>query len=206
MLELRDYAALRSAKELLPPELLLLVAHLDERNHLQKDSAIEYGRKARRANKDLFPLYPAAETAGNNSLPVVDFVFADTREHYILNRTRFLRLATGDTEMIAYLCRRFPGHLLIADLPYGVQHAPQFGAKPESFSSLFSRALPAWKKALLPGGVAAVSYNTLTFPTIQVSEIARSAGWIPCKIDFCTHFCHEVEQAVVRDVIFLINR
>ena len=148
----------------------------------------------------------SSETAGNTSLPVVDFVFADTREHYILNRTRFLRLATGDTEMIAYLCRRFPGHLLIADLPYGVQHAPQFGAKPESFSSLFSRALPAWKKALLPGGVAAVSYNTLTFPTIQVSEIARSAGWIPCKIDFCTHFCHEVEQAVVRDVIFLINR
>ena len=147
-----------------------------------------------------------SETAGKVSVPVTEFLFADTREHFLKNDTRFLRLATGDTALASYLCRRSPAHLLIADLPYGVQHAPQFGAKPESFSSMFSRALPCWKKALLPGGVAAVSYNTLTFPTKQVSEIARSAGWIPFESDCCTHLCHEVEQAVVRDVVFFINR
>ncbi len=178
---------------------------------------LDLDRKAVREASDYFSRYlkmnmlkhtcrNGSETAGKSSVPVTDFVFADTREHYLEKDTRFLRFAAGDTALAASVCRRTPAHLLIADLPYGVQHAPQSGGKPESFSSLFSRALPSWKKALLPGGAAAVSYNTLTFPTKQVSEIARSAGWVPCESDFCTHLRHEVEQAVIRDVIFLINR
>ena len=146
-----------------------------------------------------------SETAGNSSLPVKEFSFSDTREHYQQKDCRFFRLASGDTAMAPALCRHLPVHLLIADLPYGIQHAPQYGRKPESFHSLLSRALPAWKKALLPEGVVAVSFNTLTFPTRQVINIARDSGFTPVEGNIYSCLRHEVEQAVVRDVVFMIN-
>lgn len=146
-----------------------------------------------------------SETVAKGSFPVTEFIFADTREHYQQGETRMLRLAVGDTSLAPALCRRQAAHLLTADLPYGVQHAPQFGHKPESFRSLLARALPYWKKALLPGGVAAISFNTLTFPTQQVLDIVRDAGWTPCENSFLSNLRHEVEQAVVRDVVFMIN-
>ena len=63
-----------------------------------------------------------------------------------------------------------------------------------------------WKKALLPNGVAAVSFNTLTFPTEQVISIVRSSGFTPVEGGLFGSLRHEVEQAVVRDVVFMINK
>jgi hypothetical protein len=143
-----------------------------------------------------------SETARKQALPVSEFLFADSKEHYQEGNTRFLRLACGDTELAPALCRRHPAHVLIADLPYGIQHAPQFGRKPESFRQLLTRAIPAWKKALLPGAALAVSFNTLTFPTRQVIDIIRSAELTPREDECFSNLRHEVEQAVVRDVVF----
>lgn len=177
---------------------------------------LDLDQKAVRESVDYFSRYlkvhqlkhtkrSVSETFLKASLPVTEFVFADTREHYQQDQTRSLRLAVGDTVLAPALCRRQPAHLLVADLPYGVQHAPQFGHKPESFRSLLARALPQWQKALQPGGVAALSFNTLTFPTQQVIDIARDAGWTLCEGAFLNHLRHEVEQAVVRDVVFITN-
>ena len=146
-----------------------------------------------------------SETVGKASLPVTETVFSNSREHYQTGDTRFLRLAAGDTSLVPFLCRHLSVHLLIADLPYGVQHAPQSGRKPESFRSLLSRALPAWKSALLPGSIAAVSFNTLTFPRQQVLDIVKASGLTPFEGDLYDHLRHEVEQAVVRDVVFMMK-
>ncbi len=147
----------------------------------------------------------ASETAGQRSVPVIETVFSDTKEHFLNGNTRFLRLGIGDTSDVSAICRKTPVHLLIADLPYGVQHAPQFGRKPESFSSLLSRVLPKWKSVLLPDAVIALSFNTLTFPTRQVVDIARSSGLTPVEDIILSDLRHEVEQAVVRDVVFMKN-
>ena len=147
-----------------------------------------------------------SETDGKNPVPVKEFTFSDTKEHYQRQDTRFLRLAAGDTAQAPAVCRRHPVHLVVADLPYGVQHAPRFGGKTESFGALLSRSLPCWRKAMLPGGVAAVSFNTLTFPTRQVLDIAKASGFTPFEGSLFSGLRHEVEQAVVRDVVFMINK
>ncbi len=147
-----------------------------------------------------------SETHDKDSLPVQQIVFSDTKEHYQEGNTRFLRLSSGDTALAPVLCRRYPVHLLIADLPYGIQHAPQFGRKPEPFRELLNRVLPQWKKTLVPGGVAAISFNTLTLPTRQVLDIARSSGFTPFENGIFSMLRHEVEQAVVRDAVFMINK
>ena len=66
--------------------------------------------------------------------------------------------------------------------------------------------LPQWKKTLVPGGVAAISFNTLTLPTRQVLDIARSSGFTPFENGIFSMLRHEVEQAVVRDAVFMINK
>ena len=167
--------------------------------------AADYFARYLRYNMLKHTVRSLSETAGKRSLPVTEYVFADSKEHYLGGDTRFLRLGTADTEDAPALCRKKPVHLLLADLPYGVQHAPQSGGKPESFVSLLSRALPKWKQALLPGSVLAVSFNTLTFPTRQVLEIARSSGLDPLEDGVFSGLRHEVEQAVVRDVVFMRN-
>lgn len=143
-----------------------------------------------------------SETFGKASLPVTAFDFADTREHYQQKDRRFLFLSCGDTGLAPALVRHHPPHLIIGDLPYGIQHAPQFGQKPESFTHLLSRALPVWYQALAPQGALALSFNTLTLPVSAAADLIRASGFTLCEGERFAHFRHEVEQAVVRDVLF----
>ena len=147
-----------------------------------------------------------SETAGDHSLPVTEFVFANSQENYQSHNTRYLKLAVGDTADAYALFRHEKSHLIVVDLPYGIQHAPQFGKKPESFVKLLARVLPVWKQTLYPGGVIALSYNTLTLPTQKVIDLSRNAGLIPCENEGFTDLHHEIEQAVVRNVVYMLNQ
>ena len=143
-----------------------------------------------------------SETAGKTAVPVKEFIFADTKEHYQLGNTRSLMLATGDTCMASGITRKKPVHMIVADLPYGIQHAPQSGRKTEPFSRILERSLPEWRKALVPGGTVALSFNTLTLPADTVVSLLEKSGFVPLRDEWYSGFRHEVEQAVVRDVVF----
>ena len=143
-----------------------------------------------------------SETVGRKAVPVTEFIFADTKEHYQSGNTRSLMLACGDTCLSASVTRKQQPRILIADLPYGIQHAPQSGGKTESFVSLLDRSLPEWKKAVTNDGVMALSFNTLTLPADTVVSLLEKSGWIPLRDEWYSDFRHEVEQAVVRDVVF----
>ena len=146
-----------------------------------------------------------SETAGSAGIPFVRYQFADTKEHFAAKDTRFLMLAVGDTENAPALVRRIPVHAIAADLPYGIQHAPQSGRRPESFTALLRRVLPAWYRALVPGGALALSFNTLTLSADAVLSALASAGFVCPDLTASLFFRHEVEQAVVRDVIFAVK-
>lgn len=143
-----------------------------------------------------------SETAGKTAVPVTEYIFADTKEHYQSGETHSLLLACGDTGLAPCVTRRRPVHMLVADLPYGIQHAPQSGRKPESFIRLLERSLPEWRKTLVRDGVTALSFNTLTLPADTVVSLLEKSGFIPLREEWYSGFRHEVEQAVVRDVVF----
>jgi len=146
-----------------------------------------------------------AETSAKQSIPVTSFRFADTKEHYQAGNTRTISFACADTSESPSLFRKEHAHIIVADLPYGIQHAPQSGTKPEPLQHFLNRALPVWKKVLIPGGVIALSFNTLTLPTQEVRNALTSAGYHLLKNDIFSHLSHEVEQAVVRDLVFAFN-
>ena len=146
-----------------------------------------------------------SETVSKHPVPVTSFRFAATRENYQSGDVRSLLLACADTAESPALFRKEKAHIVTADLPYGIQHAPQSDSKPESMQCFLSRVFPAWKKTLCPGGVLAVSFNTLTLPSVQVREALLRAGFRLPRHELFSHLLHDVEHAVVRDVVFALN-
>ena len=146
-----------------------------------------------------------SETVSNHAVPVTRFQFAPDRERYQSGDIHWLKLAVADTADSPALFRKEKAHIMAADLPYGIQHAPQAGSRPEPLHHFLVRVLPAWKQALYPGGVLAVSFNTLTFPAAKVRESLLLAGFTLPSDDLFTHLEHDVEHAVVRDVVFALN-
>lgn len=129
----------------------------------------------------------------------------ETRINVLKAPERSISFLLADTRQAEYLLRKKPAHALVADLPYGVQHAPQDGKKTDGFSRMLTRTLPAWKQAVRKGGAVAVSFNVLTLPREKLAAMMEEAGFRvltePCWADN-EHF---VEQAVKRDLIIALN-
>ena len=174
-------------------------------DHKDIKEASDYFSRYLQFHKLKHEITSCAETVSSHSVPVTSFRFAADKTCYRAGDVRFLSLACADTVESPALFRKDKAHVMAADLPYGIQHAPQAGNKPEPLLHFLSRALPAWKRSLLPGGVLAVSFNTLTLPTDQVRNSLIRFGFRLPKDDHFAGLRHEVEHAVVRDVVFALN-
>ena len=146
-----------------------------------------------------------SETSGKHSVPVTRYTFADTREHYQAGDQRHLILALADTALSPVLFRRGAVHVIAADLPYGIQHAPRSGGKPENLKGFLERSIPVWKSVMSPGAAIALSFNTLTLSSASVRETLANAGLRVLDGEPFSNLKHEVEHAVVRDVVFACN-
>ena len=177
---------------------------LDRDQHAVKEGA-DYFSRYLKYHRMKHTTVTRSETLKHGSVSVTEYTYSGSKEQYLAGDTRKLLFGTGDTVSAPALMRKNKADLIIADLPYGVQHAPVQGTKPESFTSLLSRALPAWKQALKPGGSVALSFNTYTLPAHQVHQLLQDAGLTPLADDPYLSLKHEVDQAVVRDVLFAIN-
>lgn len=129
------------------------------------------------------------------------FTFSNDPDCYRRGDTRTLRLIRGDTACADEVAGQAGCHLLVGDLPYGVQHAPREGKAAGSFSQLLESALPAYRKALLPGGALALAFNTYTLPRETLVHALEKAGLSPMREPPFDGFAHWVEQAVNRDMV-----
>ena len=129
----------------------------------------------------------------------------ETRITTQLDSKRSIAFLLSDTRNAAQLMRKKPAHALVADLPYGVQHAPTENGKMSSLESLLSDALPAWRASLLPGAAAVLSFNTYTLKRKTLAALMEAAGFTVLTEAPYDNFEHWVEQAVNRDVIVALN-
>ena len=143
----------------------------------------------------------SSRTVGKQAIPAALYTIADTKEHFREGDTRTLSLFLADTGLSGELLRKQPIHLIVSDLPYGVQHAPQDGRRRESFTQLLARVLPAWHSALLPGGAIALSFNALTLKKADLVQLLTDAGFTPLTDAPYDDFEHFVETAVTRDFV-----
>ena len=78
-------------------------------------------------------------------------------------------LARGDTVDSKVLLAGFHPHLIVTDLPYGIQHQGRL-------EQLLADALPVWTALLPPSGALVYSWDATRFPREQMVEIAEQTG------------------------------
>ncbi|MDY3763300.1 MAG: hypothetical protein SO031_04135 [Candidatus Ventricola sp.] len=124
------------------------------------------------------------------------FVLSDTAEHFKAGDTRTLRMIQGDTRDTLALLKAKSVHLMVTDIPYGVQKGT--AGKQDSIGGTLERALPAWHDTLKPGGVLAMSFNTYVTRRAELERLCALAGFEIVQTGSLEHW---VEQAINRDVI-----
>lgn len=140
-------------------------------------------------------------TLEGKGVPVTEFSFAGDAEAFRAGDTRSLRLMACDSLKLPVLLRKQRFHLIVADLPYGVQHAPGAqGKRTAPFEEIAAQSLCAWRKLLAPGGAMALSFNVHTLPAERVRGLMEQAGLEVMRGEGFDGLEHFVEQAIVRDV------
>ncbi|MCI7704860.1 MAG: hypothetical protein MSP08_11075, partial [Clostridiales bacterium] len=124
------------------------------------------------------------------------FVLSDTAEHFKAGDTRTLRMIQGDTRDTLALLKAKSVHLMVTDIPYGVQKG--MAGRQDSIGGTLERALPAWHDTLRPGGVLAMSFNTYVTKRAELERLCALAGFEIVQTGSLEHW---VEQAINRDVI-----
>ncbi len=124
------------------------------------------------------------------------FVLSDTAEHFKDGDTRTLRMICGDTRDAAALLKPQSVHLMVTDIPYGVQKGT--AGRQDSIGGTIAAALPGWQEALKPGGALAMSFNTYVTRRAELERLCALAGFEIVQTGSLEHW---VEQAINRDVI-----
>ena len=124
------------------------------------------------------------------------FVLSVTAEHFKDGDTRTLRMICGDTRDAAALLKPQSVHLMVTDIPYGVQKGT--AGRQDSIGGTIAAALPGWQEALKPGGALAMSFNTYVTRRADLVRLCERAG---LEVIATPPLEHWVEQAVSRDVI-----
>lgn len=105
-------------------------------------------------------------------------------------------LAQGDTRHAGALVPGFRPHLIITDLPYGIQHQGPL-------IELLTQALPVWQEQLLGGGVLAFSWDATRFPRAEMVERIESVSRLTVlKTPPYTALAHPIDRVIKqRDVL-----
>lgn len=142
---------------------------------------------------------------GGKNAPLTSYQVTGPNDGSPLQNVHTLRFIEGDTLSCPYIQKPETIHLMIADLPYGVQHAPQDGRRIASFPALMAQALPKWYALLHKGGAIALSFNELTLKKTMLQDLMQNAGFNVQMNSPFEDFSHWVEQAVTRDILVAVK-
>lgn len=95
--------------------------------------------------------------------------------------------------------------VMVADLPYGVQHGarPEAGRLSRSPEELLVAALPVWRSLLTRRGALGLAWNRRTLARSRLVALAADAGLHPAQASDEESFAHRVDRAITRDVLVL---
>lgn len=142
----------------------------------------------------------SATVKGKPAGDIHAFETAESAERFKAGDTQFLKFARGDSGNAPHFFKRTPADVVVADLPYGVQHKNDVSKKGADTLAMLHRLLPRWKDAMKPGGAVALSFNSYTLKKKDVLLALEKAGFAPVEEDWADGLSHWVEQAVMRDV------
>lgn len=130
---------------------------------------------------------------------------ANKKEDVKNHRAQHWELVSGNAKYAEQFYGKNKFHVLVGDLPYGVQHGNVTGEKrgnlTRSPKELVRACLPAWKTVLKPGGALVLAWNTHVFPKAQFAALLEEAGFVVLLDGPYDQFSHQVDNAIMRDMI-----
>ena len=132
---------------------------------------------------------------------------AQDKDSFKNNTQQHWEMIVGNSQYTDRFLKKESVHIMVGDLPYGVQHGNVAGKKQQSSSltrspkELVKSCIPAWKKALKPGGTLVLSWNSNVFPKSQFAEILTQAGMEVLTDGSYNKFEHRVDSSIMRDII-----
>ncbi|MFN8442035.1 MAG: hypothetical protein U0175_14740 [Caldilineaceae bacterium] len=110
-------------------------------------------------------------------------------------------IAAGDTVEADKLLLGLPRpHLIVGDLPYGIQHVA-------NLTSLLKKALPVWTSLLLPGGTLTLAWETRPLPRSAMLELLSTEPRLRVLNNPpYTQLAHRVDRVIKERDVVVVRR
>jgi SAM-dependent methyltransferase len=129
--------------------------------------------------------------------------FAAAKEEYKAGDVQHIDVVNTDASRILEFFKPGSVDLIVADTPYGVQHASHAGGRERTRSplDLLAEGAPVWARVLRPGGALGISLNTFVARRNDATRALAAAGLEVMDSGPYLNFRHRVDQAILRDVL-----
>jgi hypothetical protein len=117
---------------------------------------------------------------------------------------RRVEVVNDDTLHAADHVRARSIDVLVADLPYGVQHETRptgDGRVARRPDELLRRALPVWRELLRKDAAMGLAWNLRTLERPRLFGLLEASGFRPCQAEDDGAFVHKVDRAITRDLV-----
>ncbi len=123
------------------------------------------------------------------------------RFRFSLPQGQHLTLAQGDTRDSESLLADLPGaprpDLVVADLPYSIQHNARV-----PLPALLAEVLPVWRTIAAEEAVLTLAWNATTLKRAAMLAILADSGWSPVTGGAYDDMAHQVDRVIkVRDIV-----
>lgn len=121
------------------------------------------------------------------------------------NKTTNFAIVAGDSKNADKFYKKDFFHLIVGDLPYGVQHGNITKEKQTNITrnpkELISNCVGSWRNVLKKDGVMVLAWNSFILSREDFTELIEKNGFQVLASDLYLKFEHRVDQAIRRDII-----
>ncbi|HNX13359.1 MAG TPA: hypothetical protein PK854_00905 [Oscillospiraceae bacterium] len=133
------------------------------------------------------------------------FEIARNRQEQKEGKIKTAELIAGNAQFAAQYYKKNFFHMIVGDLPYGVQHTnvtdEKQSAMTRSPAELLKVCLPGWVEVLRPGGCMVLSWNSNVLAREKMAELFERKGLTVLNDGPYAQLEHRVDQAILRDII-----
>ncbi len=130
---------------------------------------------------------------------------ADAKD-YKAGKKQTLNMYSADTRIADELMRKASVDMIVADLPYGVQHGSRTDKRSRSPLELLQEALPAWLNLLKTKGSIVLAFNEFTMRYHEVAKLLDEHGLSVFQEAPYRDFTHRVDQSINRNVVVAVKK
>lgn len=160
-----------------------------------------YKHKAQKSKK--------SDTKGKKIADIFKLTAAHNKKDFNDGNVQELELFTGDTRKTNLILKKKCCDIMVADLPYGVQH----GSKNDKDKSmdrgplgLLKKAVPAWSHVLKTKGSLVLAYNEFTMKYDHVAALLEENGFKVMNEEPFNNYIHRVDQSINRNLIVAVKQ